>query len=67
MGPRSRLEVIGPSETAKSFKDTQTGLSAKSRERPFSLSEDDNWDGQEDDWTDDEWGDEEGWGEEEDW
>jgi len=34
--------------------------------RPFSLSEDDNWDGQEDDWTDDEWGDEEGWGEDED-
>ena len=32
----------------------------------FSLSEDDNWDGQEDDWTDDEWGDEEGWGEDED-
>jgi hypothetical protein len=31
------------------------------------LSEDDNWDGEEDDWTDDEWGEEEGWGEEEEW
>jgi hypothetical protein len=32
------------------------------------LSEDDNWDsGEEDDWTDDEWGEEEGWGEDEEW
>jgi hypothetical protein len=31
------------------------------------LSEDNNWDGEEDDWTDDEWGEDEGWGEEEDW
>jgi hypothetical protein len=30
--------------------------------------EDDSWDnGQEDDWTDDEWGEDEGWGEDEDW
>jgi hypothetical protein len=43
------------------------GLSANSHQGPFSLSEDDNWDGEEDDWTDDEWGDEEGWGEEEEW
>ncbi len=34
----------------------------------FLLSEDDNWDnGEEDDWTDDEWGEDEGWGEEEEW
>jgi hypothetical protein len=33
------------------------------------LSEDENWDnGEEDDWTDDEWGEDEGWGgEEEEW
>ncbi len=32
------------------------------------LSEDDSWDnGEEDDWTDDEWSEDEGWGEEEDW
>jgi len=42
-------------------------LSANRREGTFSLSEDDNWDGQEDDWTDDDWGDEEGGEEEEDW
>lgn len=30
------------------------------------LSEDENWDnGEEDDWTDDEWGEDDGWGEEE--
>jgi len=31
------------------------------------LSEDNSWDGEEDDWTDDEWGEDEGWGEEEEW
>jgi hypothetical protein len=31
------------------------------------LSEEDNWNGEEDDWTDDEWGEDEGWGEEEEW
>jgi len=32
------------------------------------LSEDDNWNnGEEDDWTDDEWGEDEGWGEDEEW
>lgn len=36
--------------------------------RVLPLSEDDNWDGEEDDWTDDEWGEDEGWGEdEEEW
>lgn len=30
--------------------------------------EDDGWDdGQENDWSDDEWGEDEGWGEEEEW
>ena len=42
---------------------------ARTRFGAFSLSEDDNWDGEEDDWTDDdEWGDDDGWGgEEEEW
>jgi len=33
------------------------------------LSAEENWDnnGEEDDWTDDEWGEDEGWGEEEEW
>lgn len=32
------------------------------------MSEDDNWNnGEEDDWTDDEWGEDEGWGEDEEW
>lgn len=32
------------------------------------MSEEENWDnGEGDDWTDDEWGEEEGWGEEEEW
>jgi hypothetical protein len=34
----------------------------------FLVSEEENWDnGEEDDWTDDEWGEDEGWGEEEEW
>jgi hypothetical protein len=32
------------------------------------LSEDENWgNGEDDDWTDDEWGEDEGWGEDEEW
>jgi hypothetical protein len=32
------------------------------------LSEDESWDdGEEDDWTDDEWGEDDGWGEDEEW
>jgi hypothetical protein len=63
-------EPVGADQSVsdgKSFKGSLTGLSAKSAQRLFSLSEDENWDGEDDDWTDDEWGDEEGWGEEEEW
>jgi len=40
----------------------------RARFRVLLLSEDDNWsNGEEDDWTDDEWGEDEGWGEDEEW
>ncbi len=52
----------------KGLKSHIRGAYASSTLEIFLLSED-NWDndGEEDDWTDDEWGEDEGWGEEEEW
>lgn len=54
---------------AKKLKVSHLGPYASSALEIFLLSEDENWDndGEEDDWTDDEWGEDEGWGEEEEW
>jgi hypothetical protein len=55
-------------KSAKRFKVSHLGPYASSTLEIFLLSEE-NWDndGEEDDWTDDEWGEDEGWGEEEEW
>ena len=57
------------SEPAKRFKVSHLrGLVEPSKRELFLLSEENDWDnGEEDDWTDDEWGEDEGWGEDEDW
>ena len=59
-----------PWNQPKDLKSHIGGLTHAFSSGGFSLmsEEDDSWDnGQEDDWTDDEWGEDEGWGEDEDW
>ena len=65
------MAIGNGTKSAKKFK-----LSCLARLREFLtpeiflLSEDEDWNnngGEEDDWTDDEWGEDEGWGEEEEW
>ncbi len=53
----------------KGLKSHIRGAYASSTLEIFLLSQEENWDndGEEDDWTDDEWGEDEGWGEEEEW
>jgi len=64
----SRENARGRLKSAKSFKGPPRGALSGLRLRVLLLSEDDNWsNGEEDDWTDDEWGEDEGWGEDEEW
>jgi hypothetical protein len=56
-------------ESPKDLKFHACGVTLALAPEIFLMTEeDDSWDnGEEDDWTDDEWGEDEGWGEDEDW
>ncbi len=65
---RSLKTIVNDVKSAESLKGPSSGLRDLRFRESFLLSEDENWDnGEEDDWTDDEWGEDEGWGEEEEW
>jgi hypothetical protein len=67
---RNLSEAIGnATKSAKRFKLSRLTGYASSNSGVFFLSEEEDWNngGEEDDWTDDEWGEDEGWGEEEEW
>ncbi len=73
LGPQSQIFLYEESEMLqnqpKALKSHFRGLTRVLTLEIFLLSEEENWDnnGEEDDWTDDEWGEDEGWGEEEEW